>query len=212
MKKTGDLLNSIPLAGIAAAAFMTGTLYGKQFSMVSWETIVAGVLGLTGGAFAWFAAKAQIRNQNEHRLKDIKRTTILENRRCYKKNILVAKLAFGISTTRELLDNNRVGNGGGILALHNQIKQLVFEEPPLAAPDEILEAIEDVQRTRQRVLFYLSAYVFHIEKEGNLDKLPHDKRPEQTSLIDFMRKLEDGSILLWRKCEEMLSEIEVEEH
>lgn len=57
MNKIGDWLNSIPLAGIVLTSFMVGSLYGKEFDGLNWETLAAGFMGLCGGAFALVSAR-----------------------------------------------------------------------------------------------------------------------------------------------------------
>lgn len=63
MDKLGDWLNSVPLFGIASVSAAVGILYGKGLPSLQWETLIAGCLGLGGGAFAWLATKKQINHQ-----------------------------------------------------------------------------------------------------------------------------------------------------
>jgi hypothetical protein len=71
MKELGDLLHGIPLLGLVTAAFLTGALYGSNFSSEDWETLSAGFLGLLGGTFALLAAKSQINHQQN--LEEVKK-------------------------------------------------------------------------------------------------------------------------------------------
>ncbi|KZB73267.1 MULTISPECIES: hypothetical protein [Thalassospira] len=89
MRKFEDWFNSIPLTGTVATAFLTGTLYGREFD-ISWETLAAGFLGLTGG---WLAYKAA----TDHR-----RAT--ENRNEY---IFRARHLPDLHRARELLERHR---------------------------------------------------------------------------------------------------------
>ncbi|MFC4238285.1 hypothetical protein ACFOY8_24005 [Thalassospira xianhensis] len=66
MDKIGDWLNSVPLVGIASASFAVGILYGKGLPCVEWETLIAGGLGLTGGSFAYYAARVQLRTNERN--------------------------------------------------------------------------------------------------------------------------------------------------
>ena len=65
MNKVGDWLNSVPLAGIGGTAFLTGTLYGRGFENINWETIAAGFLGLISGSLALLAATSEQRANRE---------------------------------------------------------------------------------------------------------------------------------------------------
>ncbi|WP_133125789.1 hypothetical protein [Thalassospira marina] len=74
VKKYNNWLNGIVICGVAVIAFLVGTMYGKSFDKIDWETLLAGILGLIGGLLAFSAATAQQKSERE------KNTLILKNK------------------------------------------------------------------------------------------------------------------------------------
>ncbi|PKR54429.1 hypothetical protein [Thalassospira marina] len=65
MEKLRDWLSPTVIFGVAVIGFLCGTIYGKQFCGIQWETILAGFLGICGGYMAILAARWQDKVQRQ---------------------------------------------------------------------------------------------------------------------------------------------------
>lgn len=122
-------VSTIPLIIIAAISFLIGTLYGKDFHKVEWETISAGVLGLGGGAFALFAAK-----WSEKR-KEIKSVFIYCTAVSARSDITIEKLQNleRLARTKEKMPSDRY------VRIANIVDQLLPSKISDNAPIDLLE-------------------------------------------------------------------------
>tara|TARA_R110002012_G_scaffold300906_1_gene500936 strand:+ start:59 stop:790 length:732 start_codon:yes stop_codon:yes gene_type:complete len=59
LEKLNSWPGAVAISGAAIIGFLCGTLYGKQFYGIQWETILAGFLGVCGGALAIVAVRWQ---------------------------------------------------------------------------------------------------------------------------------------------------------
>ena len=163
MNKFEDLLNGIPLTGMIISGFLAGTLYGSNFSGEEWETLAAGFLGLTGGACALFAAKAQISAQKRQREDDIQREAELANTRYYILGKEIGELCelFARSTSERL--SNEPIEIKELRTMHDALIATEIPKAPLTCSEEITSTYVSLTFLRSRLLIFFTSMTRELE-------------------------------------------------
>ncbi|UKV16265.1 hypothetical protein L6172_08170 [Thalassospiraceae bacterium SW-3-3] len=191
MDKVGDWLNSIPLVGITVVSFIIGALYGKGLPTVAWETIAAGFLGLAGGTFAWFAARAQIEAQKEQRSLDIKREENLLNSQCYSYCVEVGDLVFAwAETTRAVFNSGVQIDEGMAQTLHEGLAAIDIPPHPMTAPSDIGSTLIGLRVFKSRLIQTIVAMErsARIKSSSEIEAKELPKVPKSTfDLIDYIQ-------------------------
>ncbi|MBR9901538.1 MULTISPECIES: hypothetical protein [Thalassospira] len=206
MNKFGDLLNGIPLAGMIISGFLAGTLYGSKFDGEEWETLAAGFLGLTGGACALFAAKAQITAQRRQREDDIQREAALANTRYYLLGKEVGELCelFARSTSERL--SSQPIEIKELQTMHDALIATEIPKAPLTCSEEITSTYVSLTFLRSRLLIFFTSMTRELETspEGIGMSVAPDKEENPTGLLSTLDDMMHLGRFLKESCEEQL--------
>lgn len=138
VKKEDNWLDAIIIAAVAVFAFLLGTVYGKGLRNLQWETLLAGAMGLIGGAFAWFSAQSQIKAQKEQRKEDIRREEEMFNYTYYEEMLFKVKLVINAnSDLRKRFPNNSILQGSTLHQVKHVFERIKIPTPPHTAKKEI---------------------------------------------------------------------------
>ncbi|OCK08643.1 MULTISPECIES: hypothetical protein [Thalassospira] len=157
MDKLGDWLNSVPLFGIAGISFAVGTLYGKGLPCLEWETLIAGCLGLGGGAFALVAMKSQITANERAREAEINREETLNNDHYY---AMIAESAdhlrsFAVTTLRTI-ETDEWYNQSLIKGIKDILVGIPIPSPPLTVHADIRNTAYGMIFTQSKIASILT--------------------------------------------------------
>jgi|GEM_PF-1835071 len=208
MDKIGDWLNSVPLFGIAGISFAVGILYGKGLPCLEWETLIAGCLGLAGGAFALVAMKAQIAANEKSREADINREETLNNEHYY---ALINETAYHLhgfaKTMLHTLKSDKWLNQDLFKSTKNILAGIPIPPPPLTAENDIRNTVYGMMFTRSKIENMMTEFERDIpevnkrlEENKNIRVLP----PEM--LIDQLHNLRAYGAFLLGEIEDITRE------
>jgi len=196
--------DSFPLLILMILSGFAGWGLGMEMSApdhFSIETIIAGLLGLGGGTFAWFAARAQIAAQQRMRNEDVARTEDLENTRYYLFGAEIGELChLFANSTLEMMTSSPI-TAKEIASMQDALIATEIPESPLAAPDNIASAAINLKLARSRLLIYLKSMLKEAEEiplDHGMSILPQDS---PNSIHQSLRDFATMGIFLKDECE-----------
>ncbi|WP_157831868.1 hypothetical protein [Thalassospira marina] len=183
IQKYSSWLSAIVISGVAIIAFTAGTLYGKGFSNLSWETIFAGVLGLVGGSFAYAATKVQITAQRKMRDEDLRRIEKQTNSLFYSEAAAVGTVCQILAETAAKVLKNVPVSCSQIAATNVAISSIDIPTPPITITDDVASTIIAMKVTKSRIAAYLTSLEYDLEREI-IDKDKPLKNKSTLALLD----------------------------
>ncbi len=174
-------LSIVPMWIVASISFLIGTLFGKDFSTVNWETILAGILGLGGGAFALLATR-----WSEHR-KEIKSVYGYCMKVSKRSDLTILKLG----SLRELANSGRRMPADRYNFIAEVVTKLLPTELSADAPIEILERHAEIEIALEAISM--------IE--------PSTTAQDRVQIINTIESISGSISLLKESCETHLSKM-----
>jgi hypothetical protein len=154
-----------------------------------WETVLAGFLGLGGGAFAWIAVVKQIQAQRDDLAISIsaskRRYNIQLNEICV---TLAAAAASGLRGFQEFAFPK-----GTILMVKVQLESVLIPDPPMYSNDELVQNITRLQNLKREAIVFMNAYEPYLTSEDTWHSSTSTIHPKDGHISNILKERQDVS-------------------
>ncbi|QPO13171.1 hypothetical protein IT893_06560 [Thalassospira sp. A40-3] len=154
-----------------------------------WETVLAGLLGLGGGAFAWIGVVKQIQAQ-----RDDLATSVSASKRRYNIQLteicvtLAAAASSGLQGFQEFAFPK-----GTILMVKVQLESVLIPEPPMYSNDELIQNITRLQSLKREAIVFMNAYEPYLTSEEIWHSSTSSIHPKDGHISNILKELQTVS-------------------
>jgi hypothetical protein len=185
--KYSNWLNGIVIGGVSVIAFLVGAIYGKHFCGLQWETLLAGFLGLTGGSFAYAAAKTQIL-ANQKQRKNEKLNTFKQAAADFYMGAYFAANDIMEDAERfapHFSDDEYAGDDICKMALET-FREAIIPNPPFTVSSQIIGSVRQIRRAKRILMTSLENGIIateHHAKRNQVIRLVIDEIIKFTKIL-----------------------------